>query len=118
MNRKTPLFQDRRPLALAALLALPAATAMADSMWIGTTGTFNNSASWNPVGVPNGSVNADNDHGLNNVVRINSGDPVWTPWDIRAGNGNNTVGAFLQTGSTNTVGGWFRMGVGTLTRGN
>jgi autotransporter-associated beta strand protein len=43
------------------------------------------------------------------VVLIKAGDPVWNPWDIRAGDGANASGAFLQTGGTVNVGGWFRL---------
>jgi fibronectin-binding autotransporter adhesin len=107
-------------LALAALLLVPVVT-FADSFWIGGTGTFNNPAAWDsgvvPTAGPGASQNADNDSGTNNVVLIRDGDPIWTPWDIRAGNGDNTGGAFLQTGSTNTIGGWFRLGVGVNTVG-
>jgi autotransporter-associated beta strand protein len=82
---------------------------------------FNNPASWDsgvvPTAGPGATQNADNDSGTNNVILIRDGDPIWTPWDIRAGNGDNTGGAFLQTGSTNTVGGWFRLAVGTNTVG-
>ena len=108
-------------VALAALLLVPAATAFADSLWIGGTGTFNNPASWDsgvvPTAGPAATQNANNDSGTNNVVLIRDGDPIWTPWDIRAGNGDNTGGAFLQTGSTNTVDGWFRLAVGANTVG-
>jgi len=85
----------------------------ADSYWQGGTGDFNNPASWNqgvvPTAGPPATQNADNDSGSNNVVLIQPGDPVWSPWDIRAGDGANTSGAFRQTGSTNNVGGWFRL---------
>ena len=70
---------------------------------------FNVSASWNPVGVPAG-VNAINDSGSNNIVLIRPGDPAWNPWDIRAGDGAGASGAYVQTGSTNTLNGWFRLG--------
>jgi autotransporter-associated beta strand protein len=100
---------------------VPVAATFADSFWIGGTSTFNNPASWDtgvvPTAGPGATQNANNDNGSNNVVLINPGDPIWIPWDIRAGNGDNTSGAFLQTGSTNTVGGWFRLGVGVGTVG-
>jgi autotransporter-associated beta strand protein len=83
--------------------------AFADSYWQGGTSAFNVAGSWNPAGVPTG-INAINDSGSNNVVLIRSGDPVWRPWDIRAGDGVNASGAYLQTGSTNVVNGWFRLG--------
>ncbi len=114
-------FRGQASLLLAALLLVPAAASFADSFWIGGTGTFNNPAAWDsgvvPTAGPAATQNADNDSGTNNVVLINLGDPVWNPWDIRAGNGDNTSGAFLQTGSTNNVGGWFRLAVGANTVG-
>ena len=94
---------------LIAALVMAAPGVFADSFWQGGTSDFNVAASWNPTGVPAG-VNAINDGGSNNVVRIQPGDPVWSPYDIRAGDGANASGAYLQTGSTNTVNGWFRLG--------
>ena len=98
--------------------------AQADSYWQGGSSDFNNPASWNPAGVPatvvNGTtvnINADNDSGSNNVCLIQPGDPVWNPWDIRAGDGVNASGAFLQTGSTNNIGGWFRLADSTGSAG-
>ncbi len=85
------------------------AWACADSYWQAGTADFNVPGNWSPSGVPSG-VNAINDSGSNNVVLIQSGDPAWTPWDTRAGDGANASGAFLQTGSTNMVSGWFRLG--------
>jgi len=90
-------------------LLLAARCVFADSYWQGGTGDFNVAGSRNPPGVPTG-VNAMNDSGSNNVVLVRPGDPVWSPWDIRAGDGPNSSGAFLQTGSTNIVNGWFRLG--------
>lgn len=95
--------------ALTAALLLVANCAFADSYWQGGTSDFNVASSWNPSGVPAG-VNALNDSGSNNVVLIRSGDPAWAPWDIRAGDGANASGSYLQTGSTSTVNGWFRLG--------
>src|SRR5439155_12896110 len=94
---------------LAAALLVAAMGAFGDSYWRGGTGGFNVANSWTPAGVPTG-VNAINDSGSNNVVLIRAGDPLWSPWDIRAGNGANASGSYLQTGSTNVVYGWFRMG--------
>ncbi|HTI98917.1 MAG TPA: autotransporter-associated beta strand repeat-containing protein [Dongiaceae bacterium] len=88
---------------------LAACGVRADSYWQGGTGDFNVAASWIPSGVP-GGVNAINDSGSNNVVLIHSGDPAWSPWDIRAGDGSGTSGSYLQTGDTVTVNGWFRLG--------
>jgi autotransporter-associated beta strand protein len=98
-----------RPLSLAAALLPIANGAIADSYWQGVTSDFNVASSWNPSGVPTG-VNAINDSGSNNVVLIQPGDPVWSPWDIRAGDGSNASGSYLQTGSLSEVNGWFRLG--------
>jgi autotransporter-associated beta strand protein len=92
-----------------AALLVVARCAFADSYWQGGTSDFNVAGSWNPAGVPT-SVNAINDSGSNNVVLIRPGDPTWRPWDIRAGDGVNASGSYLQTGSTNIVNGWFRLG--------
>ena len=96
-------------MALTAILPLVANHALADSYWQGGTSDFNVASSWSPSGVPAG-VNAINDSGSNNVVLIRPGDPVWSPWDIRAGDGANASGSYLQTGSTSDVNGWFRLG--------
>lgn len=93
-----------------------ASGACADSYWVGGTGDFNIPESWSPAGVPT-AINAINDSGSNNVVLTQPGDPVWSPWDIRAGDGNGAAGAFLQTGSTNVVNGWFRLGDSTGANG-
>lgn len=95
--------------ALTAVLLLFAYHVLADSYWQRGTSDFNVASSWNPSGVPSG-VNAINDSGSNNVVLIKPGDPVWSPWDIRAGDGANASGSYLQTGSTCDVNGWFRLG--------
>src|SRR5215831_13901611 len=97
------------PHCLLIVLLLTVRCALADSYWQGGTSDFNVAGSWNPSSVPTG-VNAINDSGSNNVVLIRPGDPVWSPWDIRAGDGLNASGAYLQTGSTNIVNGWFRLG--------
>lgn len=91
------------------VLFLAALRVSADSYWSGGTSDFNVAASWNPSGVPSG-VNAINDSGSNNVVLVRPGDPIWSPWDIRAGDASGASGAYLQTGSTNIVNGWFRLG--------
>ncbi len=101
---------------LSAALLLAARCAGADSYWQGGTSDFNVAGSWNPSGVPAG-VNAINDSGSNNVVLVRRGDPVWSPWDIRAGDGAGASGAYQQTGSTNTVNGWFRLGDGANATG-
>lgn len=97
------------PLLSFAMMVLAANVAFADSYWQGGTSDFDVAGSWTPSGVPTG-VNAINDSGSNNIVLIRTGDPVWSPWDIRAGDGDNASGSYLQTGSTNDVNGWFRLG--------
>ena len=97
------------PRSLTATLLLASTCAFADSYWQGGTSDFNVPGSWNPSGVPSG-VNAINDSGSNNVVLTRPGDPVWSPWDIRAGDGAGASGSYLQTGSTNVANGWFRLG--------
>jgi len=82
---------------LLAALLITARCVFADSYWHGSTSGFNVAGSWNPAGVPTG-INAINDSGSNNVVLIRPGDPVWRPWDIRAGDGVNASGSYLQTG--------------------
>ncbi len=99
---------ERRWL-VAGLMVLMGVSAWGDSFWRGGLGDFNVATSWNPAGVPAG-VNAINDSGSNQVVLIQPGDPVWNPWDIRAGDGAGAAGSYLQTGSTNNVNGWFRLG--------
>jgi autotransporter-associated beta strand protein/T5SS/PEP-CTERM-associated repeat protein len=98
---------------------------LADSFWQGGTADFNNPADWNPAGVPeaivngvNVNINADNNSGSNNVVLIQPGDPVWSPWDIRAGDAVGSSGAYVQTGDTLNVGGWFRLADGTNSFGS
>ena len=91
------------------ILLLITRSLFADSYWQGGTGDFNVASSWKPTGVPTG-VNAINDSGSNHIVLVQTGDPVWDPWDIRAGDATVTSGAYLQTGSTNNVHGWFRLG--------
>lgn len=112
MIRK-PLTCRFAGLPQSALVAVPlmlfAPCVFAQSYWQGGTSDFNVPNSWNPSGVPTG-VNAINDSGSNNVVLIRPGDPVWSPWDTRAADGANATGSYLQTGSTNDVGGWFRLG--------
>jgi autotransporter-associated beta strand protein len=122
LNRTTPGNPDGRRrrsaffgsaflyrLFLLAAVVMACGCALADSYWQGATSDFNVAASWNPAGVPAG-VNAINDSGSNNVVLIRPGDPAWSPYDIRAGDAANASGSYLQTGSTNNVNGWFRLG--------
>ena len=106
---------------MVALLLVPAVATLADSYWVGGTADFNTPGDWSPAGVPlasNGNINADNDNGSNNVVLIQSGDPVWSPWDVRAGDAADTSGAYLQTGDTLNVGGWFRLADSTNSFGS
>jgi autotransporter-associated beta strand protein len=127
----TPTKRFRSPqfkiLALAALSTLPAATGMAQTLWQGGTSDYNVPASWNGTymdtsgdSAPN--PNCSNDSGSNNVVLIQPGDVAWYHGDNLAGNGANTSGAYLQTGSTNNTGypsngNWMRLGIGTGSAG-
>ncbi len=106
------------PVALALMVFwfLANSDGFADSYWQGGPSDFNAPGSWNPAGVPTG-VNAFNDSGSNNVVLIQAGDPIWSPWDIRAGDGSGTSGSYQQNGSTNVVNGWFRLGDNTNAAG-
>lgn len=95
-----------------------AAIASADHFYTNNaTGDFNVPAFWDPNGVPND--NTHNNNGSNNVVLIQSGDPVWNHGDTLAGSADNTAGAYLQTGSTNNTGGgnWLRLGLGVNSYG-
>jgi autotransporter-associated beta strand protein len=107
-------------LTLAVGLAMPAATGWAQTLWQGGTSDYNNPASWNGIFNDPSNPNCSNDSGSNNVVLIEPGDPIWQHGDTLAGNGNNTSGAYLQTGSTNNTGGgnWLRMAVGSGTFGS
>lgn len=122
-NSESNCFGLRRQLALAALLLAPVVASHADSFWVGPSpgsASYNTPNDWNPVGVPltsNGNVNADNDNGTNSIITIGPADPAWNPWDIRAGNGAGAGGTYIQTGSTVTVGGWFRLGLGDNSAG-
>ena len=85
-------------LTLALLAASTLVTRAADRFWSGGTASYTNAAAWGGT-VPGSSDNAINDHGTNNVVQINVGDPDWTVNQIRAGNGAGS-GAFVQNGQT------------------
>jgi autotransporter-associated beta strand protein len=109
MMRNPLTWRETLKRAVVAFLLLFAPCVFADSSWQGGTSDFNVANSWNPAGVPTG-VNAFNDSGSNNVVLVRAGDPIWGPYDIRAADGAGATGAYLQTGSTNIVNGWFRLG--------
>jgi autotransporter-associated beta strand protein len=115
MNPNRAPFLPKTLLVLAAVLIVSAATTLAQTQWIGGTSDFNNPASWTGTYIGGSNPNCSNDSGSNNVVLIQTGDPVWQHGDTLAGNGDNTAGAYLQTGSTNNTGGgnWLRMGVAT-----
>jgi len=111
-----PRILKLKTLALAAAaLILPAATGLAQTLWVTNTEDYNNPTFWNGTYNGGSNPNTSNDNGSNNVVLIQPGDPVWQHGDTLAGNGNNTSGAYLQTGSTNDTGGgnWLRMGIGS-----
>jgi autotransporter-associated beta strand protein len=88
-------------LTLALLAASTLVTRAADRFWSGGTASYTNAAAWGGT-VPGSSDNAINDHGTNNVVQINVGDPDWTVNQIRAGNGAGS-GAFVQNGQAVTL---------------
>src|ERR1039458_3702770 len=113
-------FRAKKYLVLAAMLLVPAASVLAQTQWIGGTADFNNSANWNPATIPTGTVNCTDDQGSNNIILIKPGDPAFQHGDTLAGNGANTSGAWLQTGSTNFTGGgnWLRMALGTGSYGS
>ena len=117
-NNSTLSKRSRLPalsgLSLAAALLVPAATSFGQAFWSGGASDYNVGASWGGS-VPAG--NAANDSGSNNVVLIQPGDPVWGHGDTLAAQGDNTSGAYLQTGSTNNTGypsggSWLRLGIG------
>jgi len=109
-----------KTLTLAAALAVPALTASAQTLWTGGTADYNNPALWNGTYNGGSNPNTSNDNGSNNVVLIQPADPTWQHGDTLAGNGDNTSGAYLQTGSINDTGGgnWLRMGIGNNSYGS
>jgi autotransporter-associated beta strand protein len=102
-------------VALSAALGVPAFAVFSQTLWNGGTSDFNNPASWNGTYIGDSNPNCSNDSGSNNVVLIQPGDAIWQHGDTLAGNGANTSGAYLQTGSTNNTGGgnWLRLGLAT-----
>ena len=111
----TKPFRGKKYLALAALLLVPAASTFAQSFWSGGTSDFNVAGSWSGTYIGGSNPNCANDSGSNNVVLIQTGDPLWQHGDTLAGQGAGTSGSYLQTGSTNNTGGgnWMRLGIGT-----
>ena len=98
-------------LATVVALVSAAAVSRADHFYTNNaTGDYNVAGFWDPNGVP--GDNTHNNNGSANVVLIQPGDPVWNHGDTLAGDANGTSGAYLQTGSTNNIGGpnWLRMG--------
>lgn len=112
----SPNRKHKKNLAVAGTLFLSVSSLLADSHWLGGTGTFNNPAAWDsgvvPTAGPGATQNANNDAGTNGVVLIGVSDPIWNPWDLRAGDAAGTGGSFFQDGSTINVGGWFRLAPG------
>ena len=89
-------------------MALAASSAQAaDIFWTAGTATFNNPANWGGT-IPTGSDNAIVNNG--GTVLISAGDPAWTVFDIRAGQGTGD-GAYIQDGSTVTLNSWFRLAI-------
>ncbi len=81
--------------------------------WQGGAADYDLGANWMGGVVPGAGTNAINDSGSNNVVEINAGDPDWTLNDLWAGDDSGTTGAYVQNGSTvsvGTPGGWVRLG--------
>lgn len=96
-------------LAAAGLTLLTAISSQAvDRFWTAGTATWNNSANWGG-NTPGGGDNAINNNG--GTVVIATGDPTWSTFDIRGGDGGGTTGNYLQNGGTITMNSWFRMGI-------
>jgi autotransporter-associated beta strand protein len=96
------------------VLLLPAALrAQTQDFWQPVTGDFNVASNWTLNTVPISGYAANNDNGSNNVGIISANDPTFTFNGFR--DGVSASGAFLQTGSTVTLGvtqgGWLRMGL-------
>jgi fibronectin-binding autotransporter adhesin len=105
-------------LASAVALVSAAIVSRADHFYTNNaSGDYNVPTYWDPNSVPND--NTHNNNGVNNVVLIQGGDPVWNHGDTLAGSADSTSGAYLQTGSTNNTGGgnWLRMGLGVSSLG-
>ncbi|HEV2696147.1 MAG TPA: autotransporter-associated beta strand repeat-containing protein [Verrucomicrobiae bacterium] len=100
-------------LTLAMLAASSTVLHATDIPWIGGTAEYTNTIDWTGGVVPGSGDNAINDNGSNNVVQILGTDPTWNVNDIRAANGANASGAYVQNGSAVILGGWFRLGIGT-----
>ncbi|MDB6063799.1 MAG: Autotransporter-associated beta strand repeat protein [Pedosphaera sp.] len=85
-----------------------------DIFWTGGTASYTNATNWTGGVLPGSGDHAINNNGSNNVVQINSGDAAWSVVDLICGNADNTSGAYVQNGSSVTVGtpgGWLRLGV-------
>src|SRR5258706_3059302 len=93
-----------RKVALSVALVSAAIVARADHFYTNNAaGDFNVPGYWDPNSVPND--NTHNNNGVNNVVLIQAGDPVWNHGDTLAGSVNGASGAHLQTGSANNTAG-------------
>jgi autotransporter-associated beta strand protein len=108
--------------AVATFLALSglAIGARASSIqWQGGTADYTNAPDWAGGVIPGPADYAVNDHGSNNVVEIEVGDPGWTVTSLLAGTGAGD-GAFQQNGQTVSVmtsGRAFRLGVASGSTG-
>ena len=113
--KSNPLLKQAS-LAVTATLLLSAASAMAQTHWLGGPGIidFNNPSLWDGIYLDPSNPNLTDDQSSNNIVLIQDGDPVWQHGDTLAGNAAGTSGAYLQIGGTNNTGGgnWVRMAVG------
>ena len=96
-----------------ALLMAPVTTVLGQSYWSGSTGDYNDGASWS-LGVPGPFTLAIVQNDSNNVCMIQPGDPAWTHWDLRVADDDGTSGKVVQTGAINNCnsGAWFRLGDG------
>src|SRR4051794_33855819 len=101
------------PAFLPLLLLSAVSTQAVDRFWTGGTASYNNAANWGGT-IPNGGDNAIVNNG--GTVLINSGDPAWTTFDIRAGQVGGD-GSYIQDGPTVTLNSWFRLAVDDGTTG-
>lgn len=107
-------FPGLRLLTLTCAVTVPClACRAADITWQDGTASYTNAANWAGSVVPGPGDNAINDHGSNNVVQINVGDPDWSVNQLRAGSGSGN-GAFEQNQQSLSLGDpdrAFRLGV-------
>lgn len=112
-----PLNSGGNPPASSAQLALYAvmihAGLKSSVYWQGGAADYDIANNWAGGVIPGGAANAINDGGSNNIVQINTGDPIWNVNGLWAGSASNATGAYVQNGSTVNVSSpdsWFRLG--------